>query len=52
MKNIPFQYELSPEIPEILNIYGASDYREFREVLMKIDHLLVRGGLRFSQPAE
>ncbi len=45
MQNIPFQYDLRPALPEIPNIYGASDYREFRAVLMKIDHLLVRGGL-------
>ena len=45
MKNIPFQHELRPALPEIPNIYGALDYRDFREVLIKIDHLLVRGGL-------
>jgi hypothetical protein len=42
MQNIPFQYELRPEIP---NIFGALDYREFRETLIKIDEILNKSGL-------
>lgn len=45
MENIPFQYELRPALPEIPNVYGASDYREFREILMKMDHLLQHSNL-------
>jgi len=40
MENIPFQLELRPEISAIPNIYGASDYQEFREILIKMDHML------------
>lgn len=29
MDNVPFQYEFRPELP---NVYGTVDYREFREV--------------------
>jgi hypothetical protein len=35
---IPFQTELRPALP---NIYGSKDYREFREILIKIDTILV-----------
>ena len=42
MHNVPFQYELCPEIP---NVYGCSDYMEFRETLIKIDELLNKSGL-------
>ncbi len=42
MENIPFQHALRLPLPEIPNIYGASDYREFREVLKKIDHILTQ----------
>jgi hypothetical protein len=42
MHNVPFQYELRPEIP---NVFGALDYREFRETLIKIDEILNTSGL-------
>ncbi len=29
MNKIPFQLELSPELP---NVYGTLDYREFRDI--------------------
>ena len=45
MENIPLQLELRLEISAIPNIYGASDYREFREILVKMDHLLQNGNL-------
>ena len=45
MKTVPLQYELRPELPEIPNVYGASDYREFREILIKMDRLLLDSGL-------
>ena len=37
MDNIAFQYELRPELP---NVYGTTDYLEFRETLIKIDQML------------
>lgn len=37
MINVPFQQEFRPEIP---NVFGALDYREFRETLIKIDTIL------------
>ena len=45
MTNIPFQLEISPALPAIPNVYGASDYREFRSVLIKIDNILIHSGL-------
>lgn len=42
MDNVPFQYEFRPELP---NVYGAVDYREFREVLIKIDEILNKSDL-------
>jgi len=42
MKNVPFQYDLRPELP---NVYGTLDYREFRETLIKIDEILTKSGL-------
>jgi len=42
MNKIPLQLNLSPEIP---NIYGTLDYREFRDTLVKIDQILVDSGL-------
>jgi len=45
MHNVPFQYELRPEIPhEIPNVYGSSDYRQFRDTLVKIDEILTKSG--------
>jgi hypothetical protein len=44
MYTISFQSELNPEFPaEVPNVYGASDYREFRSTLIKIDELLRKG---------
>ncbi len=42
MRNLPLQLELRPELP---NIYGHSDYREFRDTLIKIDEILFKSGL-------
>lgn len=42
MFNVPFQYELRPEIP---NVYGAFDYREFRDTIIKVDEILSKSGL-------
>ena len=42
MQTVPFQHELRPELP---NVYGTLDYREFREMLIKIDELLIKSGL-------
>jgi hypothetical protein len=42
MNTVPFQLEFRPEIP---NVYGTLDYREFRETLIKIDEILVQSGL-------
>jgi len=42
MNIVPFQLELRPELP---NVYGTLDYREFRETLIKIDEILTKSGL-------
>jgi hypothetical protein len=42
MHNVPFQYELRPELP---NVYGVLDYRKFRETLIKIDEILNKSEL-------
>ena len=42
MGNIAFQRELRPVLP---NVYGTLDYREFREVLEKIDEVLIKSDL-------
>jgi len=42
MYNVPFQYELRPEIP---NVYGTKDYQEFRDTLIKIDEILNKSDL-------
>jgi hypothetical protein len=42
MINVPFQYELRPEIS---NVYGTSDYREFRDTIIKIDEILSKSDL-------
>ena len=39
---IPFQTDLRPALP---NVYGASDYREFRDQLSRMDHLLRYSGV-------
>lgn len=41
MNKIPLQLDLSPEVP---NVYGTLDYREFRDTLVKIDSILVKSG--------
>jgi len=45
MNNLPFQLSFRPELPAIPNIYLASDYQEFRSVLIKIDEMLHTSGL-------
>jgi len=42
MKELTLQYDLSPELP---NIYGHLDYREFQKTLQKIDEILKKSGL-------
>jgi len=42
MNTVSFQLELRPEIP---NVYGALDYQEFRDTLVKIDEILTKSGL-------
>ena len=39
--NIAYQTELRPALP---NVYGASDYRDFRDQLAHIDRLLRASG--------
>lgn len=41
MTIILFQQELRPEIP---NVYGTLDYKNFRNTLVKIDDLLIKSG--------
>ncbi len=41
MDNVPFQLEFRPDLP---NVYGTVDYREFRETLARIDDFLVKSG--------
>ena len=42
MQNVAFQQELRPALP---NVYGALDYREFRETLIKMDEILSKSQL-------
>ena len=42
MKNVSYQHEFRPDIP---NVYGTFDYWEFRETLIKIDEILTKSGL-------
>jgi hypothetical protein len=49
MNNISLQLELRPEIP---NVYGTLDYREFRDTLVKIDEILVKSGLEHKLVSE
>jgi hypothetical protein len=42
MQTVPLQQEFCPELP---NVYGATDYRQFREMLIKIDQILTASGL-------
>ena len=38
MRIVPFQTELRPELP---NIYGAKDYEDYRNLLLRIDQILL-----------
>ena len=42
MNYIPFQLELKPESP---NVAGNKDYTDFRNLLERIDELLIAGGV-------
>ena len=42
MSILTFQIELRPALP---NVYGGSDYREFRDPLSQMDHLLGKRGM-------
>jgi len=42
MAIVAFQEEFRPDLP---NIYGTQDYRTFRDILIKIDDILVKSGL-------
>ena len=42
MNKVTLQLDLSPELP---NVYGTLDYREFRSTLIKMDEILVKSGL-------
>ncbi len=42
MQTLSLQFDLCPEIP---NVYGALDYQLFREILIKIDDILIKGDL-------
>lgn len=45
MTNVPFQEEFRPLIPSFPNVYGAKDYRDYREMLIKIHEILMKGHL-------
>jgi hypothetical protein len=49
MNNVPFQLEFRPELP---NVYGTLDYREFRDTLIKIDEVLTKSGLEHKLVTE
>ena len=49
MNTVSFQLEFRPELP---NVYGTLDYREFRDTLTKIDEVLVKSGLEHSLVTE
>lgn len=42
MEKITFQHEFRPDLP---NVYGTLDYREFRDTLIKMDEILIKSGL-------
>jgi IS5 family transposase len=42
MHTVTFQQEIRPEI---FNVYGALDYKEFKETLEKIDKIMTQSGL-------
>ena len=41
MKHIPFQLELVPDLP---NIVGNKDYKDFRKLLERIEEVLIFSG--------
>lgn len=49
MQTLSFQLELCPEVP---NVYGALDYRMFRDTLIKISEILIKGGLEHDLVSE
>lgn len=49
MNKISLQLDLRPELP---NVYGTLDYREFRETLLKIDEILVKSGFEDKLASE
>jgi hypothetical protein len=42
MEIVTFQQEFRPDLP---NVYGTYDYRIFRDILMKIDEILIKSDL-------
>ena len=49
MENVPFQYDLRPELP---NVFGTLDYREFRKTLFKIDEIFTKSSLEHNLVSE
>ena len=45
MEIIASQLELRPALP---NVYGALDYRIFRDTLVKMDEILIKSGLEHN----
>ncbi len=45
MHTLSFQHEMRPELP---NVYGTLDYREFRDMLVKIDKVLRKSDLEHT----
>jgi hypothetical protein len=45
MNTVSFQLEFRPELP---NVYGTLDYREFRDTLTKIDEIISKSGLEHN----
>ena len=49
MNTVSFQLEFRPELP---NVYGTLDYREFRDTLIKIDEILTKSDLEHKLVTE
>lgn len=49
MNTVSFQLEFRPELP---NVYGTLDYREFRDTLTKIDEILAKSGFEHKLVTE
>ena len=49
MRIVPFQTELRPELP---NIYGAKDYEDYRNLLLRIDQILLKSGFEHKIVSE